>query len=356
MEKSKEGMNSKERWKALLSRQPIDRVPFMPFGCFAFSCCNVGYTTLDVYTDMQKSFEAQRKTAEQYDYFPFSYVGIGPYGVWEFGGKIRMPSTEYEMAPIVVRHPVLSEEDVSNLKRPDVKAAGTIPNNMALSKLQETVSDIPIVPVVPGVLTITGNIIGPENLARWVLKKPKIVHKILEMVSEHFIDIMKYWVESFDPDRIILYCPAAYESNQIIAPKHFEEFVLPYQKSVNEKVLSMGVKHIMIHICGEHNLNLPFWSQIPAGDPGILTFGHEVDLETAIKYFPEDIIVGNVEPAILQTGRGEKVYNLSRTCIEKGKKAPSGYMLGAGCTISPLTPSYNFWSMQKALNDFGWYE
>ena len=42
--------------------------------------------------------------------------------------------------------------------------------------------------------------------------------------------------------------------------------------------------------------------------------------------------------------------------IEKGKRAPGGFMLAAGCTISPLTPSYNYWVMQKALEDFGWYD
>ena len=117
----------------------------------------------------------------------------------------------------------------------------------------------------------------------------------------------------------------------------------------------MGIRHMMVHICGEQNLNVPLWSQIPMGDPGIATFGHEVDIETAIKYFPHAIIVGNVNPSILHMGTSEEIYEASRECIEKGKKAPSGYMLGAGCTISPLTPSHSFWTMQKALEDFGRY-
>lgn len=81
----------------------------------------------------------------------------------------------------------------------------------------------------------------------------------------------------------------------------------------------MGVKHIHTHICGEQNLNLPHWSQVPMGEPGIISFGHEVDLDIASKYFPNDIIMGNVEPTVIQEGPPEEAYDLSRICIEKGK-------------------------------------
>ena len=72
----------------------------------------------------------------------------------------------------------------------------------------------------------------------------------------------------------------------MIGPKHFEEFALPYIKEYNEKVLDLGFKTIFVHLCGEQNANLPFWAEIPMGDPGIISIGHEVELETAAKYFP----------------------------------------------------------------------
>jgi uroporphyrinogen decarboxylase len=117
----------------------------------------------------------------------------------------------------------------------------------------------------------------------------------------------------------------------------------------------MGIKHIHIHICGEQNLNLPYWAQIPRGDPGILSFGHEVDLDSAFKYFPKDIIMGNVETTVIQTGPAERVYELSRACIEKGKKYGCSFVLSPGCELPPNAPPYHVWMMRKAVNDFGWY-
>lgn len=130
----------------------------------------------------------------------------------------------------------------------------------------------------------------------------------------------------------------------------------PCWEEVHERLLAMGVKHIHTHICGEQNLNLPYWSQVPMGEPGIISFGHEVDLDTASRYFPNDIIMGNVEPTVIQEGTPEEVYELSRICIEKGKKHSGGFVLAPGCELPPKAPPYNVWMMRKAINDFGWYE
>ncbi len=143
----------------------------------------------------------------------------------------------------------------------------------------------------------------------------------------------------------------------MISPKQFEEFCLPYSREVHEKVLGMGVKHFLFHICGEQELNLPYLTQIPMGDPGIISFGHEIDLTTAIKAFGDTgIIIGNVEPTIVQNGTPQQVYELSRQCIEKGKDAPRGFMLATGCALPPYAPPYNIYVMMKAIKDFGCYE
>ena len=118
----------------------------------------------------------------------------------------------------------------------------------------------------------------------------------------------------------------------------------------------MGYKTILFHICGEHNGNLPYWSKVSMGDPGLISFGHEIDLETAANYFPNDIIVGNLEPNIIQAGTPEEVYKAAMRVIEKGKKLPCGFMFAPGCEMPPKAPVENVRMMTKAVNDFGWYD
>ena len=127
------------------------------------------------------------------------------------------------------------------------------------------------------------------------------------------------------------------------------------QESGN-RILGMGVKHIFYHICGEQNLNLPYWSQMPMGNPGICSIGSQIEIATAIKHLGNKaVIAGNIEPNILQTAPPQQVYRLCKEIVDAGKKAPRGFMLMSGCETPPETPSYNVFLMRKAIEDFGWY-
>jgi uroporphyrinogen decarboxylase len=190
-----------------------------------------------------------------------------------------------------------------------------------------------------------------------MVKKPELVHRLLRMATDHLVEVVRYWVDSFGSERILLWEGAPTETNQLISPRHFEKFAFPYVREFHQKILAMGVKHIFCHICGEPNENLPYWAQVPMGHPGIVSIGPEVDLTTAIKYFGDtSIVAGNIDPAVIQTGSPQRIYELCRQAIEKAKHAPRGFILMPGCELSPMTPPYNVYAMKKAINDFGWYD
>jgi uroporphyrinogen decarboxylase len=347
-------MTEKERWEALLNRQPVDRVTFHTFA-FAFAAAMVGYSKVDVYEDPEKCFWAQVKTNEMFGAFDALILPPGgAFPAQEFGGEVKMPTSEYAMAVSLTRPVVQSEEDVWKLEIPDAKTAGTLPLIMRFNWLQEELGLSIFTPCM-GILSSVGYITGVERMCRWMIKKPELIHRLCRLVTDFLVAIAEYWVDTFGLEHILPTNGAPTEANQIISPKQFEEFYLPYQKEVYEKLFALGVKHTFTHICGEHNLNLPLWAQIPMGDPGIVSVGHEVDLDTASKYFPNDVIMGNVEPAVIQTGTPEEVYELSRICIEKGKKHRAGFILAPGCELAGKAPPYNLWMMRKAIDDFGWY-
>jgi len=347
-------MTGKERWAALFNRQPVDRVSFLPIAS-SFAAAMVGYSKVDMSEDPEKAFRAMSRTHEMFGAVEYIFYGGGARGVREFGGETKMPTSEYAMAASLSQPAVQSEEDVWKLEVPDVKTAGLLPMVMRFSQLQAK-HGLPITFYSDGILTMVGQITGVERMCRWIMKRPELVHRLCRIVTDFLMAIGEYWVDTFGTEHVMAHSGAPTESNQIISPKQFQEFFLPYFKELREKLLALGLKRIDTHICGEQNLNLPYWAQIPMGDPGIVSVGHEVDLETASRYFPNDIIMGNVEPAVIQTGTPEKVYELSRICIEKGMKHQAGFMLSPGCETPSKAPPYNVWMMRKAINDFGWYE
>jgi uroporphyrinogen decarboxylase len=90
--------------------------------------------------------------------------------------------------------------------------------------------------------------------------------------------------------------------------------------------------------------------------PLIRSSHRKCSLEVAARYFPHDIIMGNLEPAVLQTGTPEDVYTATRIVVEKGKNLPNGYIFSPGCELPPKAPIPNIRAMVRAVDDFGWYE
>ena len=353
-------MTTRERMNALLAGEPVDRVPFAPFnmscGTPGFCARNVGYPIANIYNNPQKSFWAQMWTQEQYGCDGSPIFGYASYGCWEFGGDIKFPSSEYEQAPMTTRYPVESEEDIGRLELPDVKTSGILPLAMRFSEMQAKFG-MPVTLFMVSPLTCAVNIVGIGKLCRWLIKKPELAHTLLRLSTDHILQVSQLWVDTFSSKNVTVHEILPTESNQIISPEQFEEFAFPYLMEVHRKALAIGVKLFSTHICGDQNSNLPRLAQLPMGDIGIVSFGHEVDLTAAIRYFGDTcIIAGNINPSVIQTGTAEEVYELARQCIDKGKYAPRGYILTAGCDLPPFAPPYNVYTMRKALDDFGRYE
>jgi uroporphyrinogen decarboxylase len=189
-----------------------------------------------------------------------------------------------------------------------------------------------------------------------MIKKPEVAHHLLRVTTGFMKDLVEHWVKNLGTDRILPWGADPSSSNQVISSKFFEEFALPYTIELNEKILSEGYKHIFFHACGDQNLNLPYLSQVPFGDPGLLHFDHKVELEKAAEYFPNDIIMGNLDPSIIQTGTPEHVFEASKVVLDKGKQLSNGFIFSPGCEMPTKAPIENIKMITKAVNEFGWYD
>ena len=353
-----EGMKSSDigmRFRRLLSGREIDRPLVWLWGAVpAFAVQNVGYEPVTAYNDPGKAFEAQIKTIGMYgsDGIPSMAVGGASDLTWAFGGEIKWPTGEYDMAPVAVRHPVNSEEEALAIGPPgDIAAAGPLPMYLAMAERQHALG-LPVFPFVTSPIEGARSLCGPELLLRWMIKKPALADRMLRVATDFSVAVVKMFAQRFPPEEILIYVAAPTASNQMISPKFFEKFVLPYQQELHAQALAAGIGHIFCHICGEQNKNLPLWRQIPMGDPGIVSFGHEVDLADAVHHFGRTcVIAGNIEPAVIHLGSAEEVYRLCREALDKGAAAPRGFILMPGCGIAPHVPAYHLYQLIKARRD-----
>ncbi len=347
-------MTSGERMAALMRGERPDRVPVIPFlsGHAAVVC---GQPIARISDDAEESFRCQLLCQEMYGHDGSPLYAYASAGGWEFGGEIEFPVKKYSGAVIVTRTPIQTEDDVYTLKVPeDVSKAGALPIALALARKQAE-HGLPITLQIGAPLTWAGSVIGEERMMGWLIKKPELVHIVLDKVSQFLIKVAEHYVKEFGAERLLAFHGAATETNKLISPKQFETFSLPYLQRINQACLGLGVGSYFIHICGEQNKNLKFWQQVPMTKQTVISVGREVDLTTVMELFPEQIVAGNVDPTLIQEGRAEAVLAQCRECIEKAMYHKGGFVLMAGCDVPPHAPPVNVFQMVKAAREYGRY-
>ena len=352
-------MTDSQRIEALLKRQKPDRVPIWPFAAQGFAVIYNNLSITDAYTNPEACYQALRKTCQDFGWVFFPVLGYAAMGAWEFGGDIRMPSGEYGQAPMVIRYPVEKDEDVYNLKWPGPDS-GFFPTARRFSELarQEKLDNEPFNTTIGSLsgFDLACNIVGVARFLKWLIKKPDLAHYLIRAITEWSLEGLADQREKLGTDGVLCMSGGAMTSNRLISPKQFEEFALPGISEVQTKLRTWGYKTSFVHICGEQNDNLPYWSQVDFGDPAIISIGHEVKLSTAAELFPNDIIYGNLEPALVQTGTPAEVYEATKRIVEEGKKLAGGFIFATGCDLPPRAPIENVKMMTQAVEDFGWYD
>ena len=241
------------------------------------------------------------------------------------------------------------------LQMPDPQCAGGIPLAFQFSQHQID-HGLPAVFNTRTPFCVASNICGTQQFLKWMLKKPQLCEHLLRMATEHILNVLQYWVDSFGAEKVFAYMSSPSESNQIISPNQFEQFALPYHVEYHERLRQYDLAGFFAHVCGEQNLNLPHLASVELWrHPAVLSFGHEVAIETAAQCFPDDIIFGNIDPAILQTGTPQEVYDKTARIVEAGKRVSAGFIFAPGCELPPMSPPFSIYQMTKAVNDHGWY-
>jgi uroporphyrinogen decarboxylase len=346
-------MSSEERWSALMAGRPVDRVPCLQL-MLGHAAVVSGRPIAKVYDDAEASFACQRSAQALYGHDGLILHGWANAGGAEFGGELEFPYRKYTGAPMMKRTPVQSIEDALQLRVPeDVLSAGTIPVALEFSRRQYE-AGLPVTIQVGSPLTWAGSVCGEERLLLWIIKQPAVVHHVLRAITDLILRKAGYWIEEFGAERIMAF-DLCIETNRLYSPKQFEAFAFPYLSEVHDRLTAMGVGVFLSHICGEQNKNLTLWSRLPYGKRGMISVGREISLSTASAAFPDCVIMGNVDPVIVQEGNPEQVLALCARSVAEGKDHPGGYALMTGCEVPPQAPPANVSQMVRACREYGRY-
>ena len=342
-------------WKKLAATYRFDPVTTLALGSIdtGFTSVAAGLSVTEAFNDPEKSFAARLEGEKRFGFAPLPrIIRHTLLSAHDFGGDVRLPSSPLDQAMKVVAHPVSDESGVLALKAPDPKTAGGIETAMQFSRLQHQIGGI-VWFHHRSPFTMAANICGMEWFGRWMIRKPDLCDHLIDMALDHIFNVLDYWIDTFGSQNIAVYNSSPMESNQLISPKHFERFALPsHQKYIN-RLNQSGITRYFFHVCGEQNRNLPYLSGIADWHhPAIISIGHEVEISVAARFFPEDIIYGNIDPQIIQSESPQKIDQICQKTLEQGKTVDAGFILALGCDLPVFAPVENVSAMKQTVTKF----
>jgi uroporphyrinogen decarboxylase len=151
---------------------------------------------------------------------------------------------------------------------------------------------------------------------------------------------------------------SAFAGGGFISPKHYREFVLPYERKVIEGIREEFDVPIYTHTCGRIGDRLELMAE--TGTQGIDTLDPpplgNVELSDAKQRIGDRLFIkGNLDAVnVILNGSPENVSEEARRCITAAA-AGGGYILSSACSIPPHTRPRNIEILYDAVEQFGQY-
>lgn len=196
------------------------------------------------------------------------------------------------------------------------------------------------------------DLFGHQEALLNLINEPEKSKKVLA----HFTALIKdLAVEMCDIGVDAIKVSSPFAGAGFISPRHYREFVLPYEKEIAGAVRAKGV-HIYTHTCGviSDRLEMMFSagvSGIECLDPPPLG---NVELEDAKRRTAgRGFIKGNVDSVnTLLFGTKEEILADARHRIEVGKQG-GGFILSTACSVAPRIERDKLLLLREAIEQWG---
>lgn len=341
-------MTPKERMTAFAKGYEIDRIPCSPRMGDSMASF-IGIPLKEYYHSAERMIELEIALFKRLRHDSVS-VSTTLRGVAEaMGSKMNYPDNgiSYLSAPIVS-----NVNEIDNLKSSDPEKDGKLPLVIkALKVIQSKIGhEVNVGAVLAGPFSTALSVVGAENLLKWMLKYPKKIHTLMQIITES----NNRFIEKIAELGIGISFTDPVSSTSLISVKQFNEFSAPYIKKNVDNMKTLTGNSGSIHICGKSK---EIWKSVI--DTGISNFSIDnvEDLVDAKEIMGDWIIIsGNVPPVdIMQLGTREDVLNSAKECIKKAYRSKKGYMLSSGCQVPVNTPIENLEALMDASRIYGSY-
>lgn len=190
-----------------------------------------------------------------------------------------------------------------------------------------------------GPLTVASSILGTERLLKYIVKKPNLVKKFVDIITKHIIELAKLEREKID------FFWVAEPIASLLPPKRFWEFSGVYLKNIFDSALVPGI----LHVCGKTLYHTKYLAMTGAE---VLSIDYLTDMLSCLRMVDEKtVIMGNISPINLKEGTYEEIkaeiLGLNEEC-----KNYKNVIISTGCSVIEGTPEENFQGIFEITHDY----
>lgn len=279
-------MTPKERIVAFSKGEEIDRiicVPDMGVTMAPF----IGVTARDYYHSAQLMADLEIALFKRLRHDGVS-ISTSLRGVAEaMGSKVGYP--EYGIS-YLIEPAINSIDEIESLKVVDPLKDGNLPTLLEAIKLTRDalMDEVDVGAAMSGPFSVAASVVGTENLLKWMIKYPKKVHTLMDIVAEsnnrYIEEVAKLGVSIGFADPV--------SSTSLISPKQFREFSLPALRKNINKIKEKTGGAPGIHICGKSK---ELWEDVVNAGISNFSIDNAEDLEEAKNIMGDRVVItGNV--------------------------------------------------------------
>lgn len=193
-------MTSSERMACLFAGKRPDRVPVIPH-MEAFAGVMCGMSTYEWYNFPENAYRSQIWCQELFGYDGGKCYDVSSGIAGDFpGGEVVIPQEPRLSLPYASRLAAPTEADVEKLTLPrsideTFDAKRILEFNRICYCNGEGVSVFAGSPT-----SVVQYLVGAENLVRWMIKKPELVHRLMRFATDYIYFLAQAYLDEFGPE------------------------------------------------------------------------------------------------------------------------------------------------------------
>jgi uroporphyrinogen decarboxylase len=259
-----------------------------------------------------------------------------------FGSNIRFSDVE---VPTVIGGIVATQEEVENLKVPEVGSGRTGLYIDAIRKAVDLIEDRPVLAGVIGPFSLAGRLMDVSQAMIYCYDEPEMVKLLLDKVTEFSIQYCKAY-KNVGANGVVIAEPLA----GLLSPSLARDFSCEYVKRIVDAVQDENFI-VIYHNCGGGTIQM-IDHILEIGACGY-HFGNAIRMSEMLKHIPQDVMVlGNIDPAgQMRNGTPESIREATLGLLEECSDYPN-YVISTGCDVPPLSKWENIDAFFDAVDEF----